>query len=124
MYGEISEQSTAYNTFWGHAVKTLTILVSSWILLIIVVALIVITSPTAADDTETPTGHQVVADLAQLDMLDSNQGMLQQMRSAATPNMLTMIDSKPMWTDPDMIRRQEEFQRELDRMIGKPLSRS
>jgi len=114
----------AYNTFWGHAVKTLTILVGGWILLIIVVAVIVITNPSAADDPEPPTGHHVVADLAQLDMLDSNQGMLQQMRSTATPNMLTMIESKPMWTDPDMIRLQEEYQHQLDRMIGRPFGRS
>ncbi|GMR02188.1 MAG: hypothetical protein BMS9Abin20_0516 [Acidimicrobiia bacterium] len=99
--------------------KTVKILVAGWVLLIVLVAAIIVTNATAASDPKQPTGHQVVTDLGQLDMLASNQGMLQQMRSAATPNMLTMIETNPMWTDPDMIRRQEEYQHELDRMIGK-----
>jgi len=100
-------------------VKTLKLLVGGWILLIVLVVAIIVMSPTAASDPEAPTSHQVVSDLGQIDMLDSNQGMLQQMRNAATPNMVTMVETKPMWTDPEMIRRQEEFQHQLDRMIGK-----
>jgi len=79
----------------------------------------VIAIPTTASDRESPTGHKVVSDLGQLDMLDSNLPMLQQMRSAETLRMVTMIETNPMWTDPDMIRGQEEYQIQLDRMIAK-----
>jgi len=102
-------------------VKTVKILVGGWVLLIIVVVVMVITIPTAASDPEPPTGHQVVSDLAQLDMLDTDLRMLQQMRSTDTLRMVTMIETNPMWTDPDMIRRQEEYQTQLDRMIGRRL---
>jgi len=102
-------------------VKTVKILVGTWILLIVLVVAIIVTNPTAASDPEPSTGHQVVSDLGQLDMLNSDLRMLQRMRSAETSNMVTMIETNRMWTDPDMIRRQEEFQVQLDRMIGKPL---
>ncbi len=94
-------------------------LVGVWFLLIIVAVAIAITNPQAASDPEPPTGHRVVSDLGQLEMLDSDQQMLEGMRSAVTPNMVTMIESDPMWIDPDMIRLQEENQAQLDRMIGK-----
>ena len=55
----------------------------------------------------------------QLGMLESDQVMLQRMRSGTSPVMMTMIQQDPMWVDPDMIRLQEEYQAQLDRMIGK-----
>jgi hypothetical protein len=100
-------------------VKILKMLVGAWFLLIIVAVAIAITNPQAANNPDRHTGHQVVSDLGQLEMLDSDQQMLQGMRGALTPNMVTMIESDPMWTDPDMIRLQEQNQAQLDRMIGK-----
>lgn len=55
----------------------------------------------------------------QLGMLESDQLMLQQMRSGTSPGMTTMIREDPMWVDPDMIKAQEEYQAQFDRMLGK-----
>ena len=55
----------------------------------------------------------------QLGMLESDQLMLQQMRSGTSLGMTTMIREDPMWLDPDMIKAQEEYQAQLDRMLGK-----
>jgi len=100
-------------------VKTLKLLVGGWLfLLVVVVGIAIADSPSEGVPAQHP-GHLVVSDLSQLDMLDSDQQMLQRMRTAGTPNMVTMIETDPMWTDPDMIRRQEEYQAQVDRMIGK-----
>jgi len=100
-------------------VKTLKLLVGGWLfLLVIVVGIAIADSPSDADPGPR-TGQLVVSDLSQLDMLDSDQRMLQRMRIAETPDMVTMIETDLMWTDPDMIRRQEEYQAQLDRMIGR-----
>ena len=99
--------------------KTLKILVGAWLVLIIVVVTVAITDSSTTSQPGSRPGLDVVSDLGQLDMLDSDQEMLQQMRSVTTPNMVTMIERDRMWTDPDMIRLQEEYQAQLDRMIGK-----
>ncbi|MEX1207904.1 MAG: hypothetical protein WEE36_04745 [Acidimicrobiia bacterium] len=52
-------------------------------------------------------------------MPESDQLMLQQMRSGTSPGMTPMIREDPMWVDPDMIKAQEEYQAQLDRMVGK-----
>lgn len=54
----------------------------------------------------------------QSEMLESDMAMLDQMRASTSPVMLTMIGEDPMWTDPDMIRAQEEYQAQMDRMLG------
>lgn len=53
------------------------------------------------------------------DMLESDAVMLQEMRASASPVMMTMIQRDPMWTDPEMIRAQEEYQAQIDRMLGR-----
>lgn len=55
----------------------------------------------------------------QTEMLESDVAMLEQMRASTSPVMMTMIQDDPMWTDPDMIQAQEEYQAQLDRMLGK-----
>jgi len=100
-------------------VKTLKLLVGGWLFLLLAVVGIAIADSPSESDPGPGTGHLVVSDLSQLDMLDSDQQMLQRMRIAETPNMVTMIEADRMWADPDMIRRQEEYQAQLDRMIGK-----
>jgi hypothetical protein len=42
------------------------------------------------------------------------------MRVAVSPSMNTMIELDPMWVDPAMIRAQEQYQAQLDRMIARP----
>lgn len=71
------------------------------------------------DSVPPPSRDQVVSNLGQTGMLESDQQMLDQMRTTVSPNMKTMIDHNPMWTDPSMIRLQEEYQAQLDRMIGR-----
>lgn len=58
-------------------------------------------------------------DVRQTEMLESDAAMLEQMQSSASPVMMTMIQEDPMWTDPDMIRAQEDYQAQVDRMLGK-----
>ncbi|HEX6302100.1 MAG TPA: hypothetical protein VF148_16725 [Acidimicrobiia bacterium] len=58
-------------------------------------------------------------EIQQLDMLESDMAMLEQMRASTSPVMMTMIQDDRMWTDPDMIRVQEEYQAQLDRMLGR-----
>jgi hypothetical protein len=53
------------------------------------------------------------------EMLEPDQAMLQRMRSGTSQVMMTMIQEDPTWVDPDMIRLQEEYQAQLDRMIGR-----
>lgn len=85
---------------------------------LIALAAAVATAPQASDPG-VPSNGRVVSDLGQLDMLGSDQQMLDRMQAGVDPNMGTMIDQDPMWVDPDMIRLQEEYQAQLDRMIGR-----
>ena len=55
----------------------------------------------------------------QPEMLESDMAMLEQMRTFTSPVMATMVQDDRMWTDPDMIRVQEEYQAQLDRMLGR-----
>lgn len=57
------------------------------------------------------------AELAE--MVDSDFAMLDGMRAATSPVMTTMIREDPMWSDPDMVRAQEEYQAQIDRMLAK-----
>jgi hypothetical protein len=52
-------------------------------------------------------------------MLESDIAMLELMRVSTSPVMMTMVQDDRMWTDPDMIRVQEEYQAQLDRMLGR-----
>lgn len=90
-----------------------------WLLLIVVTVVAVAASAPPADGPDTRQHTGVVGDLAQLDMLESDQHMLERMRNSLSPSMNTMIENDPMWTDPEMIRAQEEYQAQLDRMIAK-----
>jgi len=95
---------------WTVAVVSITILVT------LVVA---VSSSHPASEHRVPAGYQVVSDLGQADMLESNQLMLDQMRTAAPLNMRAMIERNSMWVNPDMVRLQEQNQAQLDRMIAR-----
>jgi len=96
---------------------TLLVMLAVTIPLIGLVAAVATAPPES--DPGAPSSRRVVSDLGQLDMLGSDQQMLDRMQAGADPNMGTMIDQDPMWVDPDMIRLQEEYQAQLDRMIGR-----
>lgn len=67
-------------------------------------------------DVERPSHERGVQ---QPDMLESDMAMLEQMRASTSPVMMTMAQDDRMWTDPDMILVQEEYQAQLDRMLGR-----
>ncbi len=100
--------------------KILKILVGAWLVLVVGAVAIASTGSPSGNDPGPRTGHQVVSDVGQLDMLEADQAMLQRMQDAVIPNMVTMIETDPMWVDPEMIRLQEEHQAELHRMIAEP----
>lgn len=54
-----------------------------------------------------------------LEMLESDRMMLERMRASTSQSMMTMIREDPMWRDEGMIQAQEEYQAQLDRMLGK-----
>jgi hypothetical protein len=88
--------------------------------LILLVGLVVaLLTPSSFSDMSSIGGSRVVSDLTQLEMLDSDLLMLQQMRNTTSVNMSTMIARDSMWQDPTMIRLQEEYQAQLDRMLGR-----
>lgn len=86
------------------------------LLLVLIVGLGIATLAGSSSTGDQPgTGGRV----EQGEMLEADQQMLQRMRAWTSPPMTTMIRQEPMWTDPDMIRAQEEYQAQLDRMLGK-----
>jgi hypothetical protein len=93
------------------------------IVLGVIIVLVAVVAATASappgGETRTPGQGQNVSDVSQLDMLDADLRMLERMRASVSPNMDTMIEKDSMWVDPDMIRLHEEYQSQLDRMLGK-----
>lgn len=69
----------------------------------------------AGEEVDRPVSESGVQ---QTEMLESEMAMLEQMRASTSPVMLTMIEEDPMWTDPDMIRAQEDYQEQMDRMLS------
>ncbi len=94
-----------------------------WLLLVVVTVVAVAASAPSADGPDTRQRTGVIGDVGQLDMLESDQQMLERMRNSLSPSMNTMIQNDPMWTDPEMIRAQEEYQAQLDRMIARRTER-
>jgi len=73
----------------------------------------------AASPTRPSPRADAVTDLGKVGMLDADLRMLERMRVSVSPQMSTMISVDPMWVDPEMIRAQEQYQAQLDRMIGR-----
>jgi len=73
-----------------------------------------------ADTSTTALGHTVLTGEVER-MLDRHQAMMEQMRVNATPEMLAMMDSDPMWRamrTGEFAELMEEHQRQIDRMLG------
>lgn len=97
------------------AFKILT--VAGLLLLAIALGAVVVAAQPNNGSTSTAP-RAVVTDLSQLGMLESDEDMLERMRVSQDPTMNTMIDRDSMWTDPDMVRLQEEYRAQLDRMLA------
>jgi len=88
--------------------------------LTIVIALVgVLNGTTGVDNAGSTTSHDVVTDLGELHNLEADHHMLEQMRATAVPNTGVMADQNPMWDDPDTVRLQEQYEAQIDRMIGR-----
>lgn len=85
--------------------------------LVLMVITIGVVSAQSTDGPD-PIQRNVVADLGQRDMLEADGAMLDRMRASNSPGMNTMIGNDPMWTNPDMVRLQESYQAQVDRMLG------
>jgi hypothetical protein len=65
------------------------------------------------------TRNAVTTDLGASEMLQSDMRMLEQMRISLSRSMNGMIADDPMWVDPVMIRGQEQYQAQIDRMLAR-----
>ncbi|GMQ94369.1 MAG: hypothetical protein BMS9Abin12_1858 [Acidimicrobiia bacterium] len=85
----------------------------------LVTLVVAVASSHPASEHRVPASYRVVTDVGQANMLESDQLMLDQMRTAAPLNMQSMIERNSMWLDPYMVRLQEQNQAQLDRMIAR-----
>ena len=97
-----------------------TILIVAATLLALTVAAVAM-GPRALDDSSIQSRYRVVADLDQIQMLDSHQPMMEQMRAGANPQMTDRMPTDPMrqMLDPSMIDMMERNQAEIDRMLAR-----
>ena len=101
--------------------KFLEIVSVTWVLFVAVVMTAAAISGGFSREPLQPTSRTaVVTDFGELGMLEGDMRMLERMRVSVSPSMNTMIELDPMWVDPAMIRAQEQYQAQLDRMIGRP----
>lgn len=94
--------------------KVVKVLGGGWLRLILIALALAVSAPPSTIDHDRSTRSAVVSDMNQLDMLDADQQMLERQ-----PNMNSMIEQDPMWVDPEMIRLQEDYQAQIDRMMGR-----
>ena len=83
-----------------------------------VVAIVDVAAPSPGASQAASVSERLGVDTDRLDMLAIDQRMLQRMSSSVAPDMTTMIRADPMWVDPEMIRLQEQYQMQVDRMLG------
>jgi len=100
--------------------KFLKIVVASWVLLIVVVmTAAAVSGNLSPGPAQSSSRTAVTTDFGEAQMLEGEIRMLERMRISVSSPMNTMIGSDPMWVDADMIRTQERYQAQLDRMIGR-----
>ena len=100
--------------------KFLKIVAASWVLFIAVVMTVAAIDGSLSPGPAQPSSRAVVVtDFGEAGMLEGDIRMLERMRVSVSSPMNTMIGSDPMWVDADMIRTQERYQAQLDRMIGR-----
>ena len=87
-------------------------------LMLVFIGLVIATAP----DEPTARPPSVVSDVRLIPMLDDHTFMTEQMR-VATPNggMSSRMVTDPMWGDwsEDMLREQEAYQAQIDRMLAR-----
>ncbi|MEX0700447.1 MAG: hypothetical protein WD354_12025 [Acidimicrobiia bacterium] len=98
----------------------LKIVVTSWVLFIAVVITVAAINGSLSPGPAQPSSRAVVVtDFGEAGMLEGDMRMLERMRVSVSSPMNTMIELDPMWVDSDMIRAQEQYQAQLDRMLAR-----
>jgi hypothetical protein len=101
--------------------KFFKIVVASWVLFVAsAMTAAAINGGFTPGPRQPPLRADMVTDFREVGMLEGNMRMLERMRVSVSPSMNTMIELDPMWVDPAMIRAQEQYQAQLDRMIARP----
>jgi hypothetical protein len=102
-------------------VKVFKIVASAWILLVAVVVGAAARSESSSRTPARPsTPTAEVTGLGEAGMLEADMRMLEQMRTALSPSMMSdMTAVDLMWVDPDMVRAHEEYQAQIDRMLAR-----
>lgn len=96
------------------------IVVASWVLFVAVVMTVAAMNGSLPSDPSPPSSlTAVVTDLGEARMLEGDMRMLERMGVSVSSSMNTMIELDPMWVDSDMIRAQEQYQAQLDRMLAR-----
>jgi hypothetical protein len=85
---------------------------------VIVVAVSGMSGHLPASLPQPPARTSIVSEMDGAGMLESDMQMLEWMRAATSPPMNRMTGLDPMWVDPAMIRGQEQYQAQIDRMLG------
>lgn len=73
--------------------RKLAVMVSAFLVAALVV--LIVFAP-KGDGVSSPSRDQVITDVRQSEMLETDQRMLERMRVSVYPNMGTMIDQNPM----------------------------
>ena len=93
---------------------------TAWLLLVVMVMAVVAFGPSLLQDpTRNPSPTAAVTDLGRDGMLEGDMQMLERMRVTVIPNMNQMIELDPTWVDPEMLRAQEQYQAQIDRMLAR-----
>lgn len=94
------------------------VLIAVGALIVVFIGVVIATAP----DEPTARPASVVSDARLVPMLDDHTSMTEQMR-VATPNggMSARMVTDPVWGDwsEDMVREQEAFQAQIDRMLAR-----
>lgn len=85
--------------------------------LLLTVVVVVAAAPPSRPGVEPPMRPSMDSGLD--GMMEQDARMIERMNVSEMPFMGTMIERDPMWVDPAMIRAQEQYQSQLDRMIAR-----
>jgi hypothetical protein len=101
-------------------VKPLKTVAIGWVLFFVAVMTVAALNGGLSAGSAQPTAEtDLVTDSGDAGMLERDMLMLERMRVSASLSMNTMIAADPMWVDEDMIRAQEQYQAQIDRMLAR-----
>lgn len=100
--------------------KFFRIVAAGWVLFFVVVmTAAALNGGLRSSPAQSSTRTVVVIDFEEARILEEDMRMLERMRVSVPSSMLRMTELDPMWVDSNMIRAQEQYQAQLDRMIAR-----